>query len=76
MAKDVIQSHQASGSAYGLRVDPARGGFPGSLHWMKQRANIVKLADMQEDASNKLSSAMSVFIEIISVMKMVIAVWC
>jgi hypothetical protein len=70
MAKDVIQSNQASGSSHGPKVDLAKESFPGSLYCVKQRDDIVQLANMQEDSSNKLLCH-DCFIERTSVMKKV-----
>jgi hypothetical protein len=70
-AKDVVQSDKVSGLSHGPMVDLAKGSPTSGLHWMKQHDNIVQLSNMQVDASNKLSSSMSVFIERTSVMKKV-----
>jgi hypothetical protein len=52
-------------------MDLTKGSPANILYWMKQRDKIVQLINSQEDAGNKLSAGMKVFVERTSVMKKV-----
>jgi hypothetical protein len=69
--KDAVQGDKTFGPFHGAKVDPAKGSSAGSLHWIKQRDEIVELTNMQEHASNKLSAGMDIFIKRTSVMEKV-----
>jgi hypothetical protein len=70
-AKDVIEGDKASGLSHGPLVDMPAGSSSGSLFWKQKQLEIIRLITSQEDASNQLSTGMSVFVEKTSVMKMV-----
>jgi hypothetical protein len=66
-ANDVIQSEKASGSQ-GQVADTPSGG---SLYWRQKQLEVVNLISSQEDASNKLSSGITAFVEKTATMKKV-----
>jgi hypothetical protein len=70
-AKDVVKGGKASGSSHGPNVDISAGNSTGSLYWKQQQNKIVQLITSQEDASNTLSTGISVFVERTSVMNKV-----
>jgi hypothetical protein len=47
------------------------GSSSGSLFWKQKQLEIIELITSQEDASNHLSTSMSVFVEKTSIMKKV-----
>jgi hypothetical protein len=67
-ANDVVQSEKASGSSQGHMADASAGG---SSFWRQKQLEIVDLITSQEDASNKLSSGNSAFVEKTTAMKKV-----
>jgi hypothetical protein len=56
-ANDVVQSKKVSGSFQGQMADASAGG---SSFWRQKQLEIVNLITSQEDASNQLSSGISV----------------
>jgi hypothetical protein len=65
-ANDVVQSDKAPGSSHGHMVDVPAGS---SLLWKQRQLEIIQLITSQEDANNKLSVGISVFVERMSTMK-------
>jgi hypothetical protein len=71
MSKDVVEGDKAPGLSHDPLVDMPAGSSSSSLFWKQKQLEIIELITSQEDASNHLSTGMSVFVEKTSIMKKV-----